>query len=160
MSQKGTPSIAKKVVILVVLTAISLGALVWFGFAVASTVRQVAALPPSLYVEPALFGMLGIGLSLLSICVMGGLELLEKIKKPLRKKTENRIFKLLQPVMLGGLAMIFVLPVMIHFPLSIYLNEQGYSDCEEASSSGLRYQYIVYAKSEEACRRAAELEAK
>ncbi|MBU6954444.1 hypothetical protein [Hahella sp. HN01] len=156
MSQKDLPPVAKQVAILIVLTSLSLGALLWFGFAVASTISQVMALPPSLYLEPALYGMLGIGLGLLSLCVMGLLELLARLKKPLRKNTENRIFKILQPVLFGGVVAIFLLPVLIYFPLSAYLKKQGYSDCEDASYSGLRYQYLVFAKSEAACMQAAQ----
>ena len=145
MAVNEKPSLLLQYVGILWFMSMSIGALIWFGVNAVFTVRQLATNQASISFDKGAFYMLGIGIALGALVIAMILEVWKK------KPTSDNLSRKLTRTALLGIAITFLLPQVVHYPLAHYLQQRGYQVCREASYQWLLYRKIVFMNDQEKC---------
>ncbi|MCR6652845.1 MAG: hypothetical protein NVV73_15775 [Cellvibrionaceae bacterium] len=121
---------------------IALSVFCWGFGSLASSLVQSA---PVITFNTGIFRFLGVALISIGIASYAAVEW------RLRAMPSARVTKLLTRIMIAGLALMFLLPHGIHFPLEKYLFNQGYKICQPKSYANRAYRSVAYAIDVPAC---------
>lgn len=145
MEDNGKPSLLMQYSTTVVLILMMLGSFLWFGQTAIDTTQQLILSPSSISFNKGVFYMFGVGVSL-SVLVYA--MIIESVlKKNLSKKSNNVLTK----TAIFGVAIMFLLPQVVHYSIAHYLEGQGYEVCHEASHQWLHSRTIVFVNNMDVC---------
>jgi len=145
MDDDQKPSVLVQYIGVLAFIAMSLGALVIFGFFAIDTAEQLIATPPSIAYNKGIFYMLGGGIGLGALVIGMIVEIWNK--KPRSDRNAQRVAR----TAISGVVIMFVLPQVAHYAVANYLEPRGYEVCGEASYQWLHYQDIIYTNNPEVC---------
>lgn len=136
METRDPPSLFNKVVGPPLFLAGGFAASLWFFYRVIFLIQNISE--PSIVFDKGSYYMLGVGVGLLSLGFVTAIEFWGG--KPITNK-QNAVFSKL---VMSGIVLLFVVPHATHFTVDKYLENHGYSVCEEASNQWLFVRDIVY----------------
>ncbi|MAZ86038.1 MAG: hypothetical protein CL693_00120 [Cellvibrionaceae bacterium] len=119
------------------------GALVWFIYRVFTLFSNGSS--PVITFDKGSYYMLGVGVGLLALSYMIIREYW------LRRPLSNKRSTFFSRVAISGVILAFLFPHVAHFAADRYLEEHGYSICEEGSHQWLFFRDIVYVQSSIEC---------
>ncbi len=127
------------------IVAITLGAPVWFVLTLIDMVKEILIVSPTVIFERGAYYSLGAGIGMGAIAAAMLLE--AWTKKPLSTKAT----KIFTRTAIGGVALMFLLPVIAENVTENYLSEKGYGYCDVPSSSWAIYKDVNYTLDAETC---------
>jgi len=119
------------------------GALLWFFYRAFHLILEMGA--AVVVFDKGSYYALGVGVGLMAIAFAGVQE--TWLKKTLTKRSASIISKLA----ITGVVLTFTVPHIVHYASNNYLENDGYSVCEEASHQWLFVRDILYIQSSVEC---------
>lgn len=136
MEKGDAPSLIDRIGTPVFLLALGAGAIVWFIYRAFLLFYNGAS--PIITFDKGSYYMLGVGVGLLALTYMIIKEFW--LRRPLTNKQSSFFSR----IAISGIVLAFVFPHVAHFAVDKYLEEHGYTVCEEASHQWLFVRDIVY----------------
>lgn len=137
------PSLFNKIIGPTLFLVGGFSALIWFFYRIIFLIQNLSE--PFILFDKGSYYMLGVGIGLLSLGFVTAIEFWGK--KPITTK-QSTIFSRLT---ISAIILAFLVPHTAHFTTDYYLEKQGYSVCEEASSQWLFIRDIAYIQSSVEC---------
>lgn len=94
---------------------------------------------PIVNINKGVYYLFGVGIAFLALLVDGVNNAI------LRRKISQKLAKYISRIALGGMAVMVLLPALVHYPVADSLERVGYAICPEQSSQWLFVRTIVYA---------------
>ncbi len=123
----------------------SVGALVWFIVTLHALVIQLINMSNSIELNKGGLYMLGVSVGL------GFLSFYMVVELWKGEAPSDRFIKIIGRLILLGVALMIILPHVIHYPLEFYLQNRNYFVCEKASHRWLHARTIVYMNDQSMC---------
>ena len=118
--------------------AMTIGALAWFVFGAIDTAHQLLTDAEVVSFNKGVFYMLGVGIGLAVLSFVLVYEYW--LGKPLT----NTMTTVCTRIGIGSVAVIFLLPQIVHSQVENYVKDKGYEICPGASHQWLHSRTIVY----------------
>lgn len=125
--------------------SITVACILWFLWSSYHIVEVILKEEKVVYFDKGSLYMLGAGIGL------GALTFAILYEGVLSRELTNSITRGVTRVALGGVVVMFLLPHVFHYSVSVHLSKQGYTVCSGASSQWLLYKKVVYTKTEPDC---------
>ena len=124
---------------------LSIGALLWFGWASLSLVEQITKSMPAVIYDNSGFYMLGVSIGLFALTYAALHEVI--LQLPLT----NSVTKRITHTAFVGIGLMIILPQIVYYSVDDHLKNNGYKICEQVSSHWLMYKHIAYVSNAETC---------
>lgn len=116
-----------------------------FFWGLGSLVASLVQSAPIVTFNTGVFRFLGVAIISVGIAIYAAIEWWQ------RSMPSAGLAKLLTRMMMVGLALMFLLPHLVHFPLEKYLFNHGYKICQPKSYANRAYQSVAYVIDVPAC---------
>jgi hypothetical protein len=117
----------------------------WFSWSAYDIVNSISSKAHAVYFDKGSLYMFGAGIGLASLTFAIFYEGI------LRRKLTNKITKGITRSALVGISLMFILPQVLHYLASTYLEKDRYVICDEMSYQWLLYKKIVYTTNQLRC---------
>lgn len=118
---------------------------VWFSWSAYDIVDSISSKANAVYFDKGSLYMFGAGIGLASLTFAIFYEGI------LRRKLTKKITKGITRSTLVGILLMFILPHVLHYLASTYLEEKHYVICDEMSYQWLLYKKVVYTTNQLSC---------
>lgn len=150
MEKGDSPSLIDRIATPLFLLLLGATAMAWFVYRVCALFNNESS--PIITFDKGSYYLLGAGVGLLSLAYMTIKQFW--LKSPLTQQQSS----LFSRIAIAGVITMFVFPHIAHFAADKYLEQHGYTVCEEASHQWLFVRDIVYVQPTVEC--SAELKKK
>ena len=123
----------------------AVGAFVWLAFGVTGLVHQLQNASDFISFNKSVFYMFGVGLGLSILSFVLVYEYL------LGKTLTNKLSGICTKLGFGGVAIMFLLPYIVHNKIDSHAKNKGYVICHEASHQWFHSRTIVYVLNKNIC---------
>lgn len=118
---------------------------VWFAWGAYDIVDSISSKAQAVYFDKGSLYMFGAGIGLASLTFAIFYEGI------LRRNLTNKITRDITRSALMGVSLMFILPHVLHYLASTYLEEERYVVCDEMSYQWLLYKKLVFTTNQHTC---------
>ena len=123
----------------------TVGSLAWATWSIFDIYNQISSASEVIYFDKGalyMFGV-GVGLAVLSFAIF--------YEGILERELTKKISGIMTKSAIAGIALMFLLPYLIHQPVNKQLTQKKYIICEPASYQWLLYENLAYTKNASIC---------
>lgn len=118
---------------------------IWFSWSVYDIINSISSKAQAVYFNKGSLYMLGAGIGLASLTFAIFYEGI------LRRNLTSKITRGIARSALMGVSLMFILPHILHYLASTYLEEERYVVCDEMSYQWLLYKKLVFTTNQHTC---------